>query len=236
MLAAACAMSWTWRAGAADFWFEPGAAGVAAGNDCGNVSSVSGEVRLRRPFVQAGNDGSPVHLADRVHAGDAFELGPDGVVEWTTGHNILAVLGAGARATVSGLRTTVFPDGRTGSRLDIEMEKGVARVQVRLNRERPEAVLVRCANVETLILRGDVEFDASAEWSVTVLAGEAEARLLHPGSPGAVFAMGATTVLTTDGLSKRSGAPTSPAVSFSHETIKAALPPRPVSGFSSEAP
>lgn len=221
---------------AADHWIEHGAVGVVTNNDCGSVSSVAGDVRLKRSFMQADSDGIPAQVADRVHAGDVFHIAANSGVEWVTGHNTIAALGSDSRAAVAGVRSFADPEGRIVTRLDIVLEQGAARVQVRLNRERPEAVLVRCANAEALVLRGDVEVEATPEWSVRVVSGEAEARVIHSGIAGAAFTIGAGAVLTAEGMAMQQNAVAMRVVPFSYETVKAALPPRPVSGAQSDAP
>lgn len=222
--------------GAADHWVEHGAVGVVTNNDCGSVSAVTGEVRLKRSFMQNDSDGISVHIADRVHAGDLFAIAAHGGVEWVTGHNTIAALGPDTRAVVAGVRAFADPDGRTVSRLDVVLEQGAARVQVRLNRERPEAVLVRCANAEALVLRGDVEVETTPEWSIRVVSGEAEARVIHSGIAGAAFTIGSGAVLTAEGMAMQQNAVAMRVVPFSYETVKAALPPRPVSGAQTDAP
>lgn len=221
---------------AGDYWVSSSLHGVVTNNDCGVVSLVDGAPRIRRSFAPADDRGAIAFVADRVQSGDELEVPADSRLELTTGKNVVIVLGPATRVKLGGVR--VFQvDGVAVSRLDVALLSGEMRVQVRLNRERPEAVLMHLAGADVLATRGDVHVLSNGGWRATALSGEASARQRHGVTLGAPFvfdgAVGSSGVETPDAAALAGIAGRLP---FRFEIVRAALPPVPAVNQLLEAP
>ena len=224
---------------AADHWIPPADPQVVTNNDCGFVSDADGSPVIRRSFHGEGQPGIDARVADRLSSGDELVVPTGSRLEWTSGTNMIVVLGSGSRARLGGLRSFPGPDGRTVTRLDFQLLSGEARVQVRLNDNRPEAVLATLAGAEVLIRRGDVELFADAGWRSVVLTGDAFARVRRGGVAGAPFALLPGRAVGLGGeemLSDTELAAIRRRLPFSFELMNAALPPLPSMSLELEAP
>lgn len=217
-----------------DYWANPGAAGVVEGSDCGQVAGISGLVEMRRSFMTDRERPLQLQVADRLQAGDDILVGPDGRLEWLFGANAVVTAAPGARVRLIGVRSFPGGSGIVVNRLDFEIIRGELRVQVRLNRVKPEAALVRLSGTETLLLRGDVAFSAAGGWRVGVLGGDAEVVLRKDGAPVSVKA--GNTLSASGAVSS-----TAPEIAgilarlpFSFELTRLALPPLPAPGDDDE--
>lgn len=218
---------------AADYWAQPGTPGLSTENDCAYIAAVRGNPLIHRAFMAAGERSLSLMSQDRVYTGDELIVPPGDRAEWISGNNIVAVLGGDARAKFQGVRKFPGPDGYAVTRLDFSLLKGMVRVQVRSNRQRPEAVLVAFEQGEALVLRGDVLVSAGPEWRVAVIGGQALVRLKKGRQFGKVTRVAGGSALTAAG-ERRFGLEESNAqlaeVPFSFEVTRAALPPFPAKG------
>ncbi len=235
----ACLVAPCAPARAGDYWKAAGDAGVVTNNDCGFVSAVVGTPTIKRSFMSANEDGLPAYVADRINSGDTLAVPPGGRVEVTCGKNTILVLGPGSRMRLSGLRGISGQGNAPASRLDVVLEAGELRAQVRLNDERPEAVLAGVNGVDVLVTRGDVEVFSDAAWRAACLNGSAFARVRRGTVAGAPFEFAAGSSVSSNGQDKLdSGAANAirGRLPFSFESLQAALPPRPGLGSNLEAP
>lgn len=226
-------------AAAADYWVPSSDSAVVTNNDCGVISDVAGSPVIRRPFQSESDPGVAVHVADRITSGDELVV-PDGSrLEWISGSNMVLVLGSGGRAKLGGLRTFTAPDGAPVTRLDVTLLSGELRVQVRLNRNRPEAVLAALSGAEVLIRRGDIGLYSGNFWRGVALSGEAFARMRRGGVSGAPFAFVAGSVVGSAGEERMDESDMNDLkrrTPFSFELVGAALPPIPPMSAILEAP
>lgn len=233
----ACQVVAVSTAGGADFWASAGDPSIITNNDCGFVSAVAGAPRIRRSFMPAGET-APIYAADRLHSGDELQAPASGRVEMISGDNIAVVAADGAHLKLDGLRNFAVGAARV-SRLDLDLAGGGARVQVRLNSQNPEAVLITAGDAEVLVRRGDVEVRADGGWRISVLSGEASARIRRGATSGAPFTVAEGTTIGGDGEEKlgESGyAAIRERLPFSFEVLNAALPPLPPMSYILEAP
>ncbi len=218
-------------AAGADSWVPSDNMAVTTNNDCGTVSAVIGAPRVRRAFMSERERGLAAGLADRLRGGDEIEVPADGRLEWTSGKNIIAVLGPGARARVEGLRSFVGPGGIKVTRLDVRLLQGELRLQVRLNQDRPEAALVTLEGADALVERGDVALAGGGAWFGAALSdGDIQARLRRGGSVGAPFPVPEKMSIGSAGEGRLNDAAMSgirARLPFSFELTIAALPPIP---------
>lgn len=223
----------------ADYWLSASDASVVTNNDCGAVSAVHGEPTIRRSF-QTGDDlGAPASVADRINSGDEVIVPFGARLEMTSGANVVAVIGAGSRVRLGGLRGFADSDDREATRLDLEVLEGEMRVQVRLNEEKPMAALVQLNGAEVLVTRGDVEVAIQGGWRTAVLSGAASARLKRSGVAGAPFPIAANRLVGSMGDEPLAAAEADAIrvrIPFSFETRSAALPPLPHANTVLEAP
>lgn len=234
---AACSVSGFGRAHSADYWSRGNAAALSSKSDCGVIVAVHGSPVVRRAFHDDGGAGAPVHPADRISSGDELSAPGGSRIEMTGGNNILLVLGPGAKVRLNGVRDFVDPDGNAASRLDLEVLAGEVRVQVRANRTHPEALLASLGGCEALVRRGDVVLQAG--WRVSALTGNAFARTGGEGAFGAAFAVPERHSVDGNGEREVDAAGMAAMMGrmpFSFESLRAALPPTPLSGTYSDAP
>lgn len=224
---------------AADYWVSPSDSAVVTNNDCGFISDVSGSPVIRRPFQAENDPGVAVHVADRITSGDELVVPEGSRLEWVSGTNMVLVLGSGARAKLGGLRTFTDPDGIPVTRLDVTLFSGELRVQVRLNRNHPEAVLAALSGAEVLIRRGDIGLHSGNFWRGVALSGEAFARMRRGGVSGAPFAFAAGSAVGSSGEERMEESDMDDLkrrTPFSFEQVRAALPPIPPMSAILEAP
>lgn len=184
------------------------------------------------------DSGVAAFVAARLNAGDTVEVPTGGRLELFSGNNVAIVLGSGSKARFSGMRAFSVDGSHPVTRLDMRLLAGSARIQVRLNRQRPESVLIVMNGAETLVTRGDVEVSVENGWQASSLAGDAEVRLRRGGVAGAPFKLSAALAIGNNGENRIDAEQMAAArerLPFSFELIRAALPPRPV-GSASEAP
>lgn len=241
LLALACVLPlWSCGGGAEDYWVSAVDPSVVTNNDCGFVSAVSGEAIVRRSYQTGGSEGAAANVADRIHSGDELVVAPDGRLEWTSGNNIVLVLGPGSRVQLGGLRAFTGLDGIPVLRLDVKLLQGGCRVQVRLNEERPEAVLISLADAaEALVMRGDAQVRANGDWVVSTVSGEAFARIRRGATTGAAFVVTVGTAAGSGGeerINEDGIAAIKERLPFSFEQVNAALPPLPAMSRMLEAP
>ncbi len=225
---------------AADSYWKPSTeVGVITNNDCGFVSAVEGGAVIRRSFMAPTDPGLTAYAADRLNTGDEIDVPPGGRLEMTSGKNTIIVFGAGTKARLLGLRAFTAPNGELVSRLDLVIEKGDIRCQVRLNEQRPEAILAGLEGADVLLARGDVEIFTDGGWRAAALSGDAYARLRRGGIVGAAFAFTGGFVVSGTGeepLTESDIATIKARMPFSYEQMRAALPPRPAASSLLEAP
>ncbi len=241
--ALACALLWTAAAcaPAADLWVAADDPAVVTNNDCGQIAALSGRPLIHRSFHAGEDEGVPATIADRLGAGDEL-IAPDGAdIEWITGANTVAVLGAGGRVRLDGLRVFADAEGKAIARLDVTLLAGELRVQVRLNERRPEALFASLGGAEFLVTRGDVELFAGGGdgWRAAALSGGASGRVRRGAMPGAPFDVGAGSLVGASGealLGKDGAEAVRRRIPFSFESIRAALPPLPAMSAEMDAP
>lgn len=224
---------------AADFWVGATDASVSTNNDCGFVTATHGGATIRRSFHPAGDSGVTAHIADRVNSGDELVAPPGGRIEIVSGDNIVLVVGDSSRVKLSGLRIFTGPMGNTVTRLDLEVVSGEARIQVRLNEQKPECVLAALNGAEVLVSRGDIVLFSQTGWMATSMAGEAMGRIKRGTVVGAPFVIGDRRSVGGDGdssLEASLGDAMRARLPFSFEMISAALPPAPAMSSQFEAP
>lgn len=225
-------------AGAVDFWVAATDAAVATNNDCGYIASVHGAAAIRRSFHNE-NETVAAHVADRVNSGDEL-VAPSGArIEMASGNNVILVVGSGGRARLSGLRSFLDPSGRTVTRLDLDVVSGEVRVQVRLNEQKPDAVLAGLNGADVLVRRGDAVLQSGESWRVSVVAGEVRGRNRRSGVTGAPFTLSPMQVAGGNGaenLPEQALRGIVERLPFSFESMRAALPPMPSLGWQLEAP
>lgn len=224
---------------AGDYWTNATEPGVATNNDCGVVSDVLGSPVIRRAFMAGDDRGLVAFAADRLNTGDEILVPENGRLEFVSGNNVVIVLGPGARVKFSGLRTFIMKSATPATRLDLHLLAGGARIQARLNRERPESVLIALDGAEMLLTRGDAEVSAEGGWYASALAGSAELRLRRAGVTGAPFTLPQGMGIGNTGEGRLDADETAAVkrrLPFSFETYSAALPPRPAVGSLLEAP
>lgn len=224
---------------AADRWVSADDPAVSSNNDCGHVSDVLGEPLIRRSFQDRDQQGSPVHVADRVSAGDELSAPAGTRLEWTTGSNLIVVMGPGARVRLGGLRSFAEPSGAAATRLDVELLAGDLRVQARRNADVPEYLLVSADGGEILVDWGDVVVSSEGAWRGAVLYGEASARMRRGAVTGAPFPMPEGFVSgfgAQERLAEAAADAMRARLPFSFELARLALPPLPAAGRGVEAP
>ncbi len=224
---------------AVDYWASPGDPAVATNNDCGFISAVHGQPQVRRSFQSEDSAGQPLSVADRISSGDELIVPTGSRLEWTSGNNLVVVLGSGGRVKLGGIRSFIDPDGRQAARLDLSLLSGELRLQVRYNSERPESILALMSSGDVVVRRGDVYIFDASQWRCGVLAGTAMSRIRRGGMYGAPFAIPAGQYAGPGGQSEflpdeqegvRRRLP------FTFELVKLARPPVPTLGFELEAP
>lgn len=223
---------------AADYWLAATEPSVVTNNDCGFVSAVAGNAVIRRSFM-TGSESTNAHVADRINSGDELIAPHGGRIEWTSGNNMIVVLGADSQIRLDGLRSFARADGMTVMRLDVTLLKGECRVQVRLNSENPEAVAVTVNGADVLVTRGDVEVRSADGWSAAVINGDASARVRRGGVVGAPFAIAGGAVVGSGGEARATDAELAAIkarLPFSFEVLSSALPPLPAASYLLEAP
>jgi hypothetical protein len=237
--AAILALVFCARIAAADLWVAATSPAVVTNNDCGQIVALAGKPLIHRSFQTGATDGIPASIADRISSGDEL-IAPDASrIEWITGANTVAVLGAGGRVRFDGLRVFTGADGKETSRLDVTLLSGELRVQVRLNENKPESVLAALGGADFLVTRGDVELFAADGWRGAVLSGQASGRLQRGSVPGAPFAVEEGSIVAATGESRMDAGETDAVksrVPFSFESARAALPPGPAMSAEMDAP
>lgn len=220
-----------------DFWTHPGDPEVLTNNDCGIITAVHGIPLLRRSFMSGSDAGLEVYIADRIQSGDELVVPEGGRLEWTSGSNMVVVLGPGTKIRLEGLRSFVTGESLPTTRLDMQLLEGELRVQVRLNTHAPEAVLVGLSGADVLVTRGDIGVRNGEVWRAVAIDGEGLARQRRGNTAGAPFAFvggvggdGEDMPSDADLRVIRSRLP------FSFEQIRAALPPLPALSGDLEAP
>lgn len=224
---------------AVDYWTSASNPAINTNNDCGLVAAVSGKVQIRRSFQSDTDTALPLALADRIHSGDILETPAGGRAEWTSGYNLVAVAGSNSRVRFNGLRNFIDSDGKPAVRLDLTLLSGELRVQVRLNRDQPEAVLTALTGSEVLMKRGDVCFVETGQWRSGMLAGEGWGRLIRGSTIGEPFTIAAGNLVGTAGNSALTGkdiAAIKARLPFSFELERLAKQPEPSMGDEPEAP
>lgn len=224
---------------AADLWVSAADPVVVTNNDCGQIVSVSGRPLIHRSFQTDDNAGTPANIADRISAGDELIVPNGARIEWITGANTVAVLGAGGRVRFDGLRSFAGEGGKQVSRLDVTLLAGEMRAQVRLNENTPEALFAALGGGEFLLARGDMEFFSGGDWRGAVVSGSASGRLRHGAMAGAPFAVDEGRTVGASGEARMAdGEPEAikQRVPFSFEAIRAALPPLPMMSYENDAP
>ena len=220
--------------GAMDYWTFSDKSDGGSGTDCGRVSDISGRVEIRRSTM---SDKEPSHRAmpaDRLRPGDVVSVPSGGRLEWKSGNNVVVTVGSDAGVRLEGVAMADFPGGISLSRLNFELLRGEARIQVRLNETRPESVLVRSGGNEILLARGDLLANATGQWRIAVLAGGAEWRP-HVGMPPRRIGAGRTVDARGErALSASEAAALTERLPFSFELTRLALPPTPFSGDGDE--
>lgn len=226
------------KADGVDYWASPESPGVVTNNDCGFVSAVSG-IPISRRITGAGSDTIRLHVADRLGSEDEL-IAPAGAgVEMTSGSNSIFTIGSDSAARLQGIRTFDGGGNTQVNRLDISMVRGSCRLQVRLNTEKPEAILVSFGGVEVLIRRGDVAMTVDGDWRVFVLSGEASVRVRRGraiGTPVTVGAGKAVGAAGEENLEEGRLTAIRERLPLSFEVVNAALPPLPPMSYILEAP
>ena len=215
----------------ADYWASSTEPGIATSNDCGRVTSVSGKSVVRRSYMTDKDSPLALYAADRLYSGDAIEVAADGLVEWTTGDNLIIVLGPDAAARLEGLRRFADAGGKEVARLDVQLVRGELRAQVRLNENHPESLLVGMSGGEALATRGDVAAYSNNNWRVVALKSQLAARQRRGGAVGAPFTVpdgGAAGGSGEERLDARGLVAIRDRLPFSFESKSTALPPRPL--------
>ncbi len=226
-------------AGAADFWSPANNPGIGTTNDCGVVSFINGGVSIKRSFQTQEEKALHLGLADRIHSGDILETQANGRLEWTSGNNIVVTLGMNSRVRLNGLRTFSDNVGNPSLRLDLTLLSGEMRIQVRLNTDRPEAVLAGLSGTEILVKRGDACLVEGGQWRAALLSGEAWGRAVRGGLNGVPFKLEAERLVGSAGENTLTGkdiAGIKTRLPFSFETERLARQPEPSMGDEPEAP
>jgi hypothetical protein len=210
--------------------------------EVGEIAAIDGPVRLERGGAEAG----PLQVGDAVLVGDLVEVGPGGALELTFGLNARLRLGESSRLRVQTLARSDEDAEVVRTERDMRLDRGTARVRVRLNTRTPSPVYLVTGEATFHFERCDAVVDLREEASsLTVLNGEARvdravdgaagARALHveesqqvslskEGEDGAEIAS-----MTPEELERIRGS-----VAFSVEEARAALPLRPVGRGESE--
>lgn len=224
---------------AADFWVNAADAAVVTNNDCGFITATHGNAHIRRSFHAADENVAAAHVADRVNSGDELVAPAGGRIEMVSGGNIVLVVGDNARVKLGGLRSFVGPLGNPVTRLDLEVVSGEARIQVRLNEEKPECVLAAMNGADVLIRRGDIVLSSQSGWLASALAGGAMGRVRRGGVIGAPFEIGSGRSVSGNGdapFSETLGNALRGRLPFSFELTSVALPPAPSMSSGHDAP
>ncbi|MDR1533516.1 MAG: FecR family protein [Planctomycetota bacterium] len=230
IVAGCCLPFWPDAAGGGEHWSAPGDPGVVETGEAGRISDLAGKVEIGR----AGGSGreKPVEagLADRLRAGDELTVPAGGRLEWKAGGNTVITVGPNSRLVLEGTLGIPLPGGAVLSRRSFRLLQGEARIQVRLNLDRPEGVLARLSGADFLLLRGDVSLNASGGWNGAALSGGVEYR---PSPGSAILALDAGGVVNASGpgkLSPEEAGMIRERLPFSFELAGFALPPSPARG------
>jgi hypothetical protein len=216
---------------ALDHWIAPGG---GSGTDCGRISDLAGKVEIRHPIMADEDPPVRAGLANRLRPGDIVSVPSGGRLEWKSGRNVVVTVGSDAGVRMEGVTTADFPGGISLNRLNFELLRGEARIQVRLNETRPESVLVRIGGNEILLIRGNLFVKATDQWHATVSDGWAEWRP-HAGIPPRRIEAGRKIDVSGDSeLSVSEVAELAERLPFSFELIRLALPPTPFLGDGDE--
>lgn len=221
---------------ATDAWSEPAETAVVVNNDCGVVSGIWGGATIKGQFMTAKERGAAVDLFDRVNAGDEIETSGNAKLEFSTGNNLVSLVGPNSKIKIIGVRTFLDSAGKPATRLVIKLLQGSLRVQARLNSENPESVMVDAGGVLVLVTRGDAFVSNDKGWKIAAMAGE----VLHRTPNGQPSGLNAGETIaqnnSVESLSGKEMAAMMTALPFSFEIRRAALPPTPPPDPSAEAP
>ncbi|MDR3210568.1 MAG: hypothetical protein LBU79_01475 [Planctomycetota bacterium] len=225
---------------AVDRWVDAVNPAVTSNNECGIVNGVWGNALVRKGFQDPKAPGSVVGQTDRLQAGDQVETAARSRLEFSSGNNILVLIGPTSKVKILGLRSFTNTDGVVTNRLDLQLVEGMVRFQARLNELIPECALGEAGNLGVLLTRGDVVLSGGRNPRFAVLAGNVSFRHRLGASnwsdedsviAGSGFADGAAITVAGEEAERLLEI-----LPFSFEILRNALPPLPPPGPDYDAP
>lgn len=173
-------------------WVDPENPDVMTNNDSGVIISLTGQARIKAALQSEKEPGIAAAVSDRINAGDTITTAANSRVEILSKDNVLILVGPSAKVTVLGIRTYQDARGNVVSRVDIDVQEGNVRMQVRENITRPELSMLDLGGAQVVLSRGDVVATGGKNWRLAVIGGSAHFRLYQGGAymPATVFDTG----------------------------------------------
>jgi hypothetical protein len=173
-------------------WIDPANPDVMTNNNSGIIISLTGQARIKAALQSEKEVGIAAAVSDRINAGDTIITAANSRVEILSKDNVLILVGPSAKATILGIRTYQDARGDVVSRVDIDVQEGIVRMQVRENITRPELSMLDLGGAQVVLSRGDVVATGGKNWRVAVVGGSAHFRLYQGGAymPATVFDTG----------------------------------------------
>lgn len=173
-------------------WIDPANPDVMTNNDSGIIISLTGQARIKGALQSEKEIGVAAAVSDRINAGDTIITAANSRVEILSKDNVLILVGPSAKATVLGIRTYQDVKGNVVSRVDVDVQEGSVRMQVRENITRPELSMLDLGGAQIVLSRGDVVATGGKNWRMAVVGGSAHFRLYQGGAymPATVFDTG----------------------------------------------
>ncbi len=173
-------------------WVDPENPDVLTNNDSGVIINLGGQARIKAALQSDKEPGVAAAVSDRINAGDTIITAANSRVEILSKDNVLILVGPSAKATILGIRTYQDAKGNVVSRVDVDVQEGIVRMQVRENITRPELSMLDLGGAQIVLSRGDVVATGGKNWQMAVIGGSAHFRLYQGGAymPATVFDAG----------------------------------------------